>query len=147
QDHVYWPLDDQGTITMWMPLVDVSQEVGSMTFVDGSHLVGDAGAGHISDGSHQAVSDMIARENLSLSSHGAMAAGDATFHNGWTLHSAGENPTKAMREVITVIYFAEGARVAAPTERQVLDLRIWLKGLAPGDLAASEHLPVLYERP
>jgi ectoine hydroxylase-related dioxygenase (phytanoyl-CoA dioxygenase family) len=146
QDHVYWPLDTDDTITMWMPLVAVTESVGSMTFVNGSHLLGDTGAGHISDRSHEAVAQLIADKSLSMSTHGALSAGDATFHNGWTLHSAGENPTGQMREVITVIYFAEGARVSEPGERQVLDLRVWLKGLEPGDLAAGESLPLLYMR-
>src|SRR5579859_2255783 len=37
QDQYFWPLDTPNTITMWMPLVDVPAEVGSMTFVAGSH--------------------------------------------------------------------------------------------------------------
>jgi ectoine hydroxylase-related dioxygenase (phytanoyl-CoA dioxygenase family) len=37
QDQIYWPLDTSNTITMWMPLVDIPNEVGTMTFVSGSH--------------------------------------------------------------------------------------------------------------
>src|SRR6185436_17080033 len=37
QDEYYWPLDTSNTITMWMPLVDVPREVGSMTFGTGTH--------------------------------------------------------------------------------------------------------------
>src|SRR5207249_11996994 len=36
QDMYYWPLDTDRTITMWMPLVDVPAEVGSMLFASGS---------------------------------------------------------------------------------------------------------------
>jgi ectoine hydroxylase-related dioxygenase (phytanoyl-CoA dioxygenase family) len=147
QDQVYWPLDTTATITMWMPLVEVTAEVGSMTFVTGSHRLGDTGAGRISDHSQEAVARLIEAESLALESHGALAPGDATFHAGWTLHSAGENPTAGMREVITVIYFADGARVSKPSEQQRFDLQLWLKGLAPGDLAASDRLPLLYSRP
>src|ERR687884_2235814 len=39
QDQIYWPLDTDHTITMWMPLVDIPAEVGSMTFVSGSHAL------------------------------------------------------------------------------------------------------------
>src|SRR5437868_6651386 len=39
QDQLYWPLDTDKTITMWMPLVDIAPEVGSMTFVSGSHAL------------------------------------------------------------------------------------------------------------
>jgi ectoine hydroxylase-related dioxygenase (phytanoyl-CoA dioxygenase family) len=146
QDQVYWPLDTPSTITMWMPIVDIPPEVGSMTFVAGSHRIGDVGAGQISDESNEAISQMISTRGLTLETHGALAAGDATFHAGWTLHSAGANPTGAMREVVTVIYYADGARVSEPTARQRFDLQLWLTGLAPGDLAASDEHPVLYSR-
>ncbi|MHB8466765.1 MAG: phytanoyl-CoA dioxygenase family protein [Acidimicrobiales bacterium] len=43
QDQVYWPLDTDKTITMWMPLVDVPSDVGSMTFASGSSRIGDLG--------------------------------------------------------------------------------------------------------
>ena len=49
QDQFYWPLDTDRTITMWMPLVDVPPEIGSMTFVSGSHrlgYLGDYGISH-----------------------------------------------------------------------------------------------------
>ncbi|MFM2078421.1 MAG: hypothetical protein RJA49_2311, partial [Actinomycetota bacterium] len=49
QDQTYWPLDTDRTVTMWMPLVDVPAEVGSMTFVDGSHLAGSLGGWVIGD--------------------------------------------------------------------------------------------------
>jgi ectoine hydroxylase-related dioxygenase (phytanoyl-CoA dioxygenase family) len=146
QDQVYWPLGTTSTITMWMPLVDLSEEVGSMVFASGSHLRGDAGAGEISDRSNEAISQLIEQEGIALSTHGALRAGDATFHAGWTLHSAGSNPTGQTREVITIIYYADGARVTEPTARQRFDLQLWLGGLEPGDLAAGERHPLLYSR-
>jgi len=44
QDQYSWPLDTTDTITMWMPLAEVTEEVGSMVFFTGSHLLGDLGA-------------------------------------------------------------------------------------------------------
>jgi ectoine hydroxylase-related dioxygenase (phytanoyl-CoA dioxygenase family) len=41
QDQYYWPLDTDRTITLWMPVVDVPADVGSMTFASGSHRLGD----------------------------------------------------------------------------------------------------------
>ena len=39
QDQYYWPfVEDVPTITMWMPMVDVPAEIGTMTFASGSHL-------------------------------------------------------------------------------------------------------------
>jgi hypothetical protein len=145
QDQVYWPLDTTGTITMWMPLVDVPDEVGSMTFASGSSNAGDLGEFDISDASDAAVAEVVRARGLRLHTYGAMRAGDATFHAGWTLHRAGPNPTATMREVMTIIWFADGARATAPTNPfQEFDLRMWLKGTAPGDLADGPRNPRLW---
>nr|WP_280521304.1 phytanoyl-CoA dioxygenase family protein [Paenibacillus mangrovi] len=40
QDQNYWPVATNHTVTMWMPLVPISEEVGSMTFVSGEHKRG-----------------------------------------------------------------------------------------------------------
>ena len=67
-----------------------------------------------------------------------MRAGDASFHSGWTVHKALGNTADRMREVMTVIWFADGLPVLEPANSaQANDLASWLPGLAPGDLAAS----------
>src|SRR3954449_1175199 len=147
QDQHYWPLDTDRTITMWMPLIDVPPTIGTMTFVSGSHRLGYLGEYSISDESEAAFASMIADRGLPLETHGALAAGDATFHAGWMLHSAPPNPTGTLRAVMTVIYFADGTRVAEPASKaQEFDLKIWLRGCAPGDLAAGELNPLLWSR-
>ncbi|MGG1514544.1 phytanoyl-CoA dioxygenase family protein [Paenibacillus oryzisoli] len=147
QDQIYWPLDTNKTITMWMPLVPIPEEVGSMTFASESQLMGYINKMVISDESHRTLTGYIEGKGLATVSHGAMAAGDATFHAGWTLHSAPGNPTDAMRKVMTVIYFADGTKVAEPDSRaRENDLNSWLPGLKPGDLAASPRNPLLYSR-
>ena len=87
---------------------------------------------------------LVADRGLALDTHGALDAGDATFHAGWTLHSAGPNPTVTDRPVITVIYVADGARLTRPTPQQELDLRLWAPGAEPGDLLATELNPLLW---
>ena len=145
QDQHYWPLDTDRTITMWMPLVDVPPSIGTMTFASGSHRLGYLGEYSISDESQAAFDEMIAARSLPLDTHGALAAGDATFHAGWMLHSAPPNPTGTLRAVMTIIYFADGTRVSEPTgPAQEFDLKVWLRGLAPGDLAAGELNPLLW---
>ncbi|MGO9558810.1 MAG: phytanoyl-CoA dioxygenase family protein [Acidimicrobiales bacterium] len=144
-DQVYWPLDTDRTITMWMPLVDVPTEVGSMTFASGSHASPDLGAFDISEASDLSVSVMVAERGLALHTYGAMAAGDATFHSGRTLHRAGGNPTSTTREVMTVIWYADGARVTEPANPyQAHDLKVWLNGIAPGQLAGGPRNPRLW---
>lgn len=144
QDQYYWPFDGDTTITMWMPLIDVPDEIGSMTFASGSHRLGYLGEYAISDESERTFRAMIERERLPLDTHGVLAAGDATFHAGWTLHSAGPNPTGTTRPVMTVIYFADGLHVAEPkSDAQRFDLAVWLPGLEPGDLAATPTNPIV----
>jgi hypothetical protein len=37
QDQYYWPLDTSNTITLWMPLIDITEDLGMLTFASGSH--------------------------------------------------------------------------------------------------------------
>ncbi|MFT7607216.1 MAG: ectoine hydroxylase-related dioxygenase (phytanoyl-CoA dioxygenase family) [Candidatus Aldehydirespiratoraceae bacterium] len=145
QDQNYWPLDTDDIVTMWMPLVDLDPAVGSMTFLDGSHRDGDVGAGDISDASDAAIQARVDAGERTTTSYGALKAGDATFHKGWTIHSAGPNPTSEMRPVMTIIWFADGARITAPTgPQQEFDLATWLDNGTPGSLANSEKNPLLW---
>jgi ectoine hydroxylase-related dioxygenase (phytanoyl-CoA dioxygenase family) len=73
-----------------------------------------------------------------------MKAGDATFHYGYTLHKAPGNQSDKMREVMTIIYFADGAKITKPVnDAQEKDRQVWLEGLPPGALAASQLNPVV----
>ena len=148
QDQYYWPLDTDQTITMWMPLVDVPLEVGSMTFGTGTHQLGYLGELQISEESDRAFEQMIADRKIPLHNYGAMKAGDATWHYGWTLHGAPGNPTPNVREVMTIIYIADGARVTDPqgNRNRQDDIERWMPGLVPGDLVQTELNPLLYRR-
>jgi ectoine hydroxylase-related dioxygenase (phytanoyl-CoA dioxygenase family) len=145
QDQYYWPFDDAPTITMWMPLTDLAVEVGSMTFASGSHRLADLRGTAISDASQARFEAEIVRRGLPLATHGALSAGDATFHAGWTVHSAGPNPTDALRPVMTVIYVADGARIAHDlSPAQELDRKVWLGGREPGTLVDHDLNPRLW---
>lgn len=145
QDQIYWPLDTDKTITMWMPLVPVPEEVGSMTFASASHKHGYISKQEISDESHRTLKDYIDGKGLKTFNYGAMDAGDATFHAGWTLHSAPGNPTDRMREVMTIIYIADGLTIAEPdSNARRNDMAQWFPGLRPGDAAASPLNPIVY---
>jgi ectoine hydroxylase-related dioxygenase (phytanoyl-CoA dioxygenase family) len=145
QDQNFWPLDTDMTITMWMPLVDVPAEVGSMTFASGTHKRGEIGRWFIGDDSEANFAELVERENLPTHTHGAMQAGDATFHKGWTLHRAPANPTPLLRSVMTVIYYADGTRVSAiDSKMRRYDQKAWLDGIPAGERAAGPLNPRLW---
>jgi ectoine hydroxylase-related dioxygenase (phytanoyl-CoA dioxygenase family) len=145
QDQCYWPMDTDLTVTMWMPLVDVPAEVGTMSFASGSHRLGDLRGPVISDESDAAFAAAIEEHGLPVTTHGPLAAGDATFHAGWTVHSAPPNPTAELRPVMTVIYVADGARVARDlTKVQRFDCKVWLGGRREGELIDHELNPLLW---
>lgn len=146
QDQFYWPLDCRA-VTLWMPLVEATKEMGTMRFASGSHRDGYISAIGISDESEAFFDDYIAGKGLSVHETGTLALGDATLHSGWVLHAAGANRTQIMRQAMTVIYFEDGARILEPDHKnRQADLERWLPGQSPGDLAGSHLNPVVYKR-
>jgi hypothetical protein len=145
QDQHYWPLDTSNTVTMWMPLVDVTPEMGTLRFATGSHREGYLGDLPISSDSEARLEAFVQSRGFSVTECPPMQAGDATFHYGWTLHSAPGNSTNRAREVMTIIWFADGARVTTPDNAsRARDLERWLPGLRPGDVAASNLNPLCW---
>jgi ectoine hydroxylase-related dioxygenase (phytanoyl-CoA dioxygenase family) len=144
QDRYYWPLDTDRTVTMWLPLVDVGEDMGPTIFASRSHLADNLGDLAISEETSQRLTRVIAERGWKIATE-PVRAGDATFHAGGTLHSAGANRSSRVREVLTVIYFAAGTRVAEPeNDNQRVDMEVFIPGAQPGDEAASELNPVLY---
>jgi len=144
QDQFYWNLDTDKTITMWMPLVDVSEEMGLMAFAAGSHKEKLIENVSISDESEEIYRKFIERKKFPVNKTKFMKAGDATFHVGWTIHNAGGNESEIVREVMTIIYFANGARICEPiNEFQKADHKRWLSGIKVGALANGELNPIL----
>jgi ectoine hydroxylase-related dioxygenase (phytanoyl-CoA dioxygenase family) len=143
QDRYYWPLDTDATVT-WLPFVDVDDDLGPMVFASGSHRAHGLGDLLISDATDRRLDRLIEERGWPVV-QAPIRAGDATFHSGATLHSAGANRGGHVREVLTVIYYAAGTRAAAPAnENQKVDLEVFLPGVQPGDEAASELNPILY---
>ena len=148
QDQQYWPLDGVPCVTLWMPLVDAAEEMGTMRFATGSQTLGYLGPQNISDDSEALFQQMIADKGYEVQAVGAMKAGDATFHNGWTLHGAPGNASSGItREVMTIIYLANDAIISTPDSRQrENDLSRWFPGLKAGDAAASPLNPLVYHK-
>jgi len=144
QDQYYWPLDTNNTITMWMPLVNLTEEMGIMRFASQTHQLGYVTAEAISDASEQFFSDFVKQNNYKLAGARQANAGDATFHSGWTLHHAPGNRSGVMREVMTVIYFADKTKVLEPDhDNRKADHATWLMSIPAGEYAVSELNPLI----
>lgn len=143
-DQQFWPLETDNMVTMWMPLVDIADDIGGMSFASGSHR-GERLSGHgISDRSEEEMQARIKERGLQVARTPGVTRGDATFHYGWTLHQAPANPSPKMREVMTVIYYEDGARLGAVTDMTRMDVTQWLPGAVEGAPAATEINPLLY---
>ncbi|HWB93125.1 MAG TPA: phytanoyl-CoA dioxygenase family protein [Puia sp.] len=144
QDQFYWPVDTPLTVTMWMPLIDIAEDMGMLTFASRSHKDGPVGSLAISDESESTLSSYISGKGYPISRPAQMKAGDASWHYGWTLHSAPGNNSPDTREVMTIIYVADGARVTKPAnDFQENDRQTWLSGREPGSHIDSPLNPAL----
>jgi len=145
QDQNYWPLDTNKTITMWMPLVDIPDlDMGMLTFASGSQKKGNIFDHVISDESEDAFDNYVKDNGFAISRPSSMKAGDATWHHGFTIHNAPANKSDKMREVMTIIYFADGATISAPKHKwQEADHQKWLMGKPVGGPADSALNPAI----
>jgi ectoine hydroxylase-related dioxygenase (phytanoyl-CoA dioxygenase family) len=108
QDAVFWPHQQrEHQTTIWIALRDATIANGCMSFVPGSHKLGE-----LPPVSFTNPADIF--ENVPAEMRGVkprvceLPAGSVTFHNGLTLHYAGPNKTEAVREAIAVIYMPQG---------------------------------------
>src|ERR1700744_2036398 len=144
QDQYYWPIDTNNTITMWMPLVDIDVDMGMVTFASNSFDKGAIFNHEISDESETAFDEYVKEKKFPITRAQTMKAGDATWHRGFTIHQAPGNNSDKMREVMTVIYMADGARISDyKNEWQKSDHHKWLMDKPIGELIDSELNPRL----
>jgi hypothetical protein len=119
QDLPHHPLDRQGALTMWIPLVDCPPEKGSMRFLNGSHRVGNLGRYLNRDDGVDLISEHSwIKENFEVSPELHLAVGDATVHDLGITHYAPENRTDTPRWVYVVQWLPPTARyTGAPNHR------------------------------
>ena len=142
QDQFYFPFDDSVTMGLWMPLVDCSLEMGPLRFVRGSHKYGNLEGRSISNESARFFENFIENERLEIVQVPDITAGSCSIHLGWTIHGAPANSSNKMREVMTVNYFPDGARIT-DMSRSPDGLR-FVGGYLPGQLANGPMNPIIY---
>ncbi len=158
QDCDFFPLNTDRVVSMWIALNDISLEMAPLTFATGSHQGGylDPTGDELRFG---LSAQSLNQRGFQLTNHGAMQAGDATFHAGWTLHSSDANRSDRTREALVVVYYEDGALVSLPEQEERSNnylqgcpkslirqehLAQCLPGLKLGDLAASSKNPIVY---
>ena len=75
QDAVYWPIDGTRCVTMWMPLGDITPDMGGMSFASGTNTAGALGEAVISDESDQHFDALVRDRGIIVQRPVAMAAG------------------------------------------------------------------------
>jgi len=145
-DQQYWPMASGLCVTAWIPLQAVPLEMGPLAFARGSHRKRIGRDLAISDESEALIRTAVAEHGLREVTE-PYAAGDVSFHLGWTLHRAGPNTTPTPRKVHTVIYMDVDMRLAKPKNAaQQLDQTTWTPSTAIGEVMDDPRNPVLYER-
>jgi len=131
QDRPYWPHSGGQALSAWVALVDVPVDRGCMTFIPGSQRQTDLPAQNLSD--HRSLMSMWPagewRERITI----PLRAGDCTFHNAYTAHTANPNDTDDPRIAHVVIYMDADTRFTG-AEHPVTDgLDLTVGGPFPED--------------
>lgn len=143
-DQYYWPLASDRTVTAWIPLQDVTMEMGPLEFYAGSHVAEIGRDLPISDDSERQIPAEMAARGFPRHAE-PFALGDVSFHAGWTFHRAGANVSARPRSVMTVIYMDGEMRLMDPVPPQARDdLREWCPGARPGGRADTPLNPLLF---
>ena len=143
-DQYYWPLATDRTITAWVPLQPVPEDMGPLGFYARSQSVEFGRDLGISDESEEKISANMARHGFEFLS-GAFELGEVSFHLGWTFHKAGANVSGQPRAVMTVIYMDADMQLAeALSPIQTNDRDQWCPGVRPGEKIATVKNPLIY---
>jgi phytanoyl-CoA hydroxylase len=135
QDQPYWPhAQPRRALSAWVALVDVPAERGCMTFLPGSQRRTDLSAQNLND--HWSLQSMWPdsawAERVTL----PLRAGDCTFHNSYTAHTASPNETDEPR-IAHVTIFMDADTTYSGSPHVVTDPL----GLAVGDTFPDDRFP------
>jgi hypothetical protein len=123
QDFPWMPMDRSAMLTVWLALVDVPADMGSLRFYSGSHRHGVLGRSFTRAGDDQLSQHPWIKE-LELSPPLDLAAGDATVHHALTVHGAPANQRDRPRLSFTVTYFDADALYTGTPYKQTDGLEL-----------------------
>lgn len=144
-DQVYWPLSNNNTVTAWIPLTPITQDMGPLEFSVGSQEIKFGRDMIISDESEKQIDEHLKFQDRPVDS-GPFDLGEVSFHYGFTFHRAGPNTTDRPREVMTIIYMDSDMRLVKPRSKsQQNDWDTWMPGAEIGEVIDTPKNPLIYE--
>ena len=143
QDKPYWPMDEQHTLTAWIPFDGSTHESGCMGYVPGSHRVGLSKFINIfsADEQEKILEEPAIKDVPPV--YVEVPRGGVAFHHGLTVHLAKPNQSARMRRVHTMIYFRDGATRTTKWVHPSVDR----PGIKIGEPIASDLTPIVWPRP
>jgi ectoine hydroxylase-related dioxygenase (phytanoyl-CoA dioxygenase family) len=145
-DQYYWPLDNNNTTTVWIPLQETPVEMGPLAFSVASHHTPIGRDLAISDESEAFIQQALKDSNFDYA-ESAYELGEVSFHSGWTFHRAGANTTTHNRGVMTIIYMEDGIRVSPFLNKEhPVDRDAFIPNREPGELANTNLNPIMWSK-
>ena len=141
QDLPHAPFERTAMINIWISLIDLPEDGGAMSFLDGSHRCGPLGRTLLDK------DDVVEQNPWLLQDHAiapppAMKAGDATLHGDMTVHSGPVYAGPHWRWAYLVNVVDASVRYAGgPSYGEQIE------GLAPNDPFPDDRFPILYPEP
>jgi ectoine hydroxylase-related dioxygenase (phytanoyl-CoA dioxygenase family) len=143
-DQYYWPISNDNSITAWIPLQATPLEMGPLAFARKTHRMAFGRDLEISDESELKIQKSLKEAQADIDET-AFDLGEVSFHLGWTFHRAGPNRSDRPREVMTVIYIDQDARLIAPQRKShENDWARWCPGVKIGEVIDSPLNPVMW---
>ncbi len=147
QDGPHWPLCSDHVLTMWIPLVDATIDMGPPRFASGTHKNRVIGPKGIHCDSESFFGDYIRSNRIPVVEE-EIPAGDATLHSHWVVHGARANTSGRVREALGITFYADGLLIddsACSEENQpVIDAN--LGNRRPGQRADHPRNQVVFVR-
>jgi len=144
-DQYYWPLANDATVTVWIPLQETPLEMGPLEFSSQSFKLTAGRDKEIGDESQQMLNETLDKEGFKHVIE-PFEIGEVSFHGGWLFHRAGANNTDKMRGVMTMIYMDKDMILKQPENKnQLVDWETWCPGAEVGKQIDTPINPVLYQ--
>lgn len=137
QDTPYWPMHENGALSIWIALDDVDEHNGCLSFIPRTRDLGRLDPVDLVN--PQDIFRAIKRGELAEPVQVMrMKAGGVTFHDGLTFHYADANSTDRPRHALAIIYMPDGTRYNGKSHPVTDGL-----GLTPDAPIEHELFPVL----